>query len=136
MDSKMYLKKGYKINLEIESKKEVVAELRASLDGLKGIEITEKVQGGSIPGDDKFVNKLHKILEMEKEIERLKDFKFELSESIDKVENLLERTLLRYRYVLSLTWEEISEKTGYSLRQVIRIHRKAIKNFEYVTKCH
>ena len=127
------LRKGYKINLEIESKKEVIEELRASLDGLKGIKVTEKVQGKSISGDDKFVNKLNKILEMEKEIDRLKDFKFELSEAIDRVENVLERTLLRYRYILGFTWEEISEKMGYSLRQVIRIHRKALKNFNM---CH
>lgn len=130
MDSKMYLKKGYKINLEIESKKEVVAELRASLDGVKGIKATEKVQGGSIPGDDKFVNKLHKILEMEKEIERLKDFKFELSESIDKVENVLERTLLRYRYILALTWEDIAERMDCSIASVHRIHKRALKKFK------
>lgn len=50
---------------------------------------------------------------MEKEIDKLKDFKFELSEPIDKVENVLERTLLRYRYILGVAWEKVSEKIGY-----------------------
>lgn len=50
---------------------------------------------------------------MEKEIDKLKDFKFELSEPIDKIENVLERALLRYRYILGVAWEEISEKMGY-----------------------
>ena len=46
MTKKQYLKQGYKIRLEIDSRKAVLNDMRATLDGLKAIRISEKVQGG------------------------------------------------------------------------------------------
>lgn len=129
MTKKEYLKKGYRINLEIETKKEVLEELKSNLDGLQAIKLTERVQGGQIPSDDSIMNRMAKILEMEKQLTELYEFRIELSEKIDKLENTNERAVLRYRYVLNLNWEQIADKMGYALRQVHRIHESAIKNF-------
>ena len=52
MTKKQYLKQGYKIRLEIDSKKAVLNDMRATLDGLKAIRISEKVQGGPLPSDE------------------------------------------------------------------------------------
>ena len=38
----------------------------------------------------------------------------------------VERQLLRYRYLLGLTWEEVSEAMHYSWRQVHNIHARAL----------
>lgn len=129
MNKKQYLKQGYRINLEIESKNEVLQELKANLDGLQAIKLTERVQGGKIPSDENIVNRMGKILEMEKQITELHDFQVKLSEEINKMKNVNERLILRYRYVLNLTWVQIADKLGYTLRQVHRIHETAIKNF-------
>ena len=129
MNKKLYLKKGYKIRLEIDSKKAVLDDMRATLDGLKAIRISEKVQGGPLPSDENMVNRITKVIEEEKKLENLYDFMSELSKEIDKIEDVVERALLRYRYFLGLTWEEIADKMGYSLRQVHRIHKRAIENF-------
>lgn len=129
MTKKEYLKKGYRINLEIETKKEVLEELKSNLDGLQAIKLTEKVQGGPIKDDFGIVNKMNKIIEMEKDLNELCDFQIKLSGTIDKLENTNERVVLRLRYILNQTWEEIAEKMGYTLRQIHRIHGNAIKNF-------
>lgn len=129
MDKKRYLKKGYKIRLEIDSKKAVLDDMRATLDGLKAIRISEKVQGGPLPSDENMVNRINKVIEEEKKLENLYDFMSDLSKEIDKIEDVVERALLRYRYFLGLTWEEIADKMGYSLRQVHRIHKSALENF-------
>lgn len=133
MDKKRYLKKGYRINLEIEAKKEVLKELKANLDGIKSIKFSEKVQGGDIPGDNAMFNRINKLMEIEKDLAKLYDIQVELNDKINKVEDFNERMVLRYRYILNYTWEQISEKMGYSSRQVIRIHGEALKNFEI---CH
>lgn len=133
MDKKSYLRRGYRINLEIESKKEVLEELKANLDGIKAIQLSEKVQGGNIPSDNAMFNRINKLMEVEKDLASLYDIQVELNENINKVEDFNERMVLRYRYILNYTWEQISEKMGYSTRQVIRIHGEALKNFEI---CH
>lgn len=133
MDKKRYLRRGYRINLEIESKKEVLEELKANLDGIKAIQLTEKVQGGDIPSDNTMFNRINKLMEVEKDLASLYDIQVELNEKVNKVENFNERMVLRYRYILNYTWEQISEKMGYSTRQVIRIQGEALKNFEI---CH
>lgn len=129
MDRKKYLKKGYRIKLEIESKKAVLEDMRATLDGLQAVRLSEKLQGGPLPSDENMVNRISKIVEEEKKIEILYDFIADLSSEIDKVEDVVERALLRYRYITGLTWEQIAEKMGYCLSQVYRIHNRAFKNF-------
>lgn len=133
MDKKRYLRRGYRINLEIESKKEVLEELKANLDGIKAIHFSEKVQGGDISSDNAMFNRINKLMEVEKDLASLYDTQVELNEKINKVEDFNERMVLRYRYILNYTWEQISVKMGYSTRQVIRIHGEALKNFEI---CH
>ena len=66
MTKKQYLKQGYKIRLEIDSKKAVLNDMRATLDGLKAIRISEKVQGGPLPSDENMVNRITKVIEEEK----------------------------------------------------------------------
>lgn len=132
MDRKKYLKKGYRIKLEIESKKAVLEDMRATLDGLRAVRLSEKLQGGPLPSDENMVNRINKIIEEEKKIEILYDFMADLSSEIDKVEDVLERAILRYRYITCLTWEQIAEKMGYCLSQVYRIRNRAFKNFNKI----
>ena len=129
MKKKEYLRQGYKINLEIETKKEVLEELKSNLDGLQALQNSEKLQGGPIKDDSGIVNKMNKIIEMEKDLNELCNFQIELSQMIDTIENTNERVVLRLRYILNQSWEEIAEKMGYTLRQIHRIHGNAIKNF-------
>lgn len=132
MDKKRYLKKGYRIRLEIDSKKAVLEDMRATLDGLQAVRLSEKLQGGPLPSDESMVNRINKVVEEEKRLETLYDFMADLLKEIDKVDDVVERALLRYRYILGLTWESIAEKLGYSISQVYRIHNRACRNFNKI----
>lgn len=134
MDRKKYLKKGYRIKLEIDSKKAVLEEMRSTLDGLQAVKLTEKLQGGQLPSDESIANRIAKVVEEEEKLAVLYDFVASLSTEIDKIEDVVERALLRYRYIKGYTWEQISEELGYSIAQVYRIHKRAFKNFNKINE--
>lgn len=134
MNNIEFLKKGYRLKLEIESKKEVLEELKTNLDGLQAVRLSERFQGGPLPSDESMVNRINKVLEEEKSLEKLYNFMADLLKEIDKVDDVVERALLRYRYILGLTWENIAEKLGYSISQVYRIHNRACRNFNKINE--
>lgn len=134
MDRKKYLKKGYRIKIEIDSKKAVLEEMRSTLDGLQAVKLTEKLQGGQLPSDESIANRIAKVVEEEEKLAVLYDFVASLSTEIDKVEDTLERAILRYRYITCLTWEQIAERMGYSMAQIYRIRNRAFKNFNKINE--
>lgn len=58
----------------------------------------------------------------------LEVLKVEISKTIETLSDPVERVIMKWRYVLFKTWEEIIEVTGYSRTQVFRFHRKALKH--------
>lgn len=135
MTKKQYLRQGYKIRMSIKSEEEVLKELGENLDGLQAIKLAEKVQGGPIKDDTQFIEKVDKIIRIEQEIYKkiaeLKAFQAKLYQEIELLEDLTEQVLMRSRYILNLTWEEIAERIGYSVMQTHRIHKKALENFKF-----
>lgn len=49
---------------------------------------------------------------------------------IRAMENSDEQEVLRYRYISGMKWDAITEKMGYSWRQIHRIHSSALLNFK------
>lgn len=130
MSAKKFLQKGYRINLEIETRQQVIDELKSTLDGLKGINYKiEKVQGGAMSSEH-LTEKIAKITKLEKNITYLHNLLYQINEKIDSLENPNERLILRMRYILNFKWDSICDKMGYSRRQVQRIHDEAIKKIK------
>lgn len=130
MSTKNFLQKGYRINLEIETRQQVIDELKSTLDGLKGINYKiEKMQGG-VMSSEHLTEKIAKITELEKSITYLHNLLYQINEKIDSLENPNERLILRMRYILNFKWDSICDKMGYSKRQVQRIHDEAIKKIK------
>lgn len=73
-----------------------------------------------------------KIVMFENEISgklaELEVIKNEISVTIDKLSDPVERIILMWRYVLFKTWDEIINVTGYSRTQVFRFHRNALRH--------
>ena len=95
----------------------------------KGIDISlERVQGGK---ENSVEDRLLKIAELEYEINRqidaLVEAKCEIIKAISEVENITYRTLLLNYYVNGNTWEQVAENMGYEVRQIYRIHDRALK---------
>lgn len=136
MNKKQYLKQGYRLKKELEHDKDMLKELRQNLDGLKAIQLSEKVQGGQIPDDSKMIARMDKIIELEKKINTefcdLIDFKNELLEKLQTIKDTDEKMLMESRYYLLMSWEEIAEKLCYSLSHTYTIHGRALKNFEII----
>lgn len=72
---------------------------------------------------------------MVKFIELQEQYKYKLQQLVEaqtEVEELIkdleptERTLLRFRYIEGLVWEEVCVRMGYSWRQTHRLHSKTL----------
>ena len=64
----------------------------------------------------RYLAKLDIILNEEKEIEKV----------IDTLEDSRERTVMRYRYISGLEWEEVCVKAHYSWKHTHRLHSSAL----------
>lgn len=49
--------------------------------------------------------------------------------NVSRMESEIEKDVLLLKYISGYTWEEISEMTNYSLRQVYNIHNHALNHF-------
>lgn len=49
--------------------------------------------------------------------------------NVNNMDSEIEKNILLLKYISGYTWEEISEMTNYSLRQVYNIHNQALKHF-------
>jgi DNA-directed RNA polymerase specialized sigma subunit len=64
----------------------------------------------------KYLAKLDVILNEEKDIEKV----------IDALKDSRERTIMRYRYISGLEWEEVCVKSHYSWKHTHRLHSSAL----------
>lgn len=65
----------------------------------------------------RYLGKLDIILNEEKEIEKF----------IDSLKDSRERTIMRYRYISGLEWEEVCVKAHYSWQHTHRLHASALE---------
>lgn len=70
------------------------------------------------------------IIKLEEEVKELYNRQLILYNKIESIDNLLDKAILRYRYILGYTYEAIAEKTGYSEKQVYRILKKLDKKYK------
>ena len=85
------------------------------------------------PSDAHFVTCLHKINEIqadvEKKVAQLITLRDEINARIDLLADSEEQLALRYRYIDNCTWEEIENLMTVSERTVFRIHGSALQHF-------
>lgn len=77
------------------------------------------------------------IVRLEDEIEKLKAERLEkikiysgIEEQIKAMADDNEREVLRLRYIIGFSWEEVAVKMGYGWRHVHKIHSSALRNFK------
>lgn len=77
------------------------------------------------------------IVALDEQIELLKRERLEkvtiykdIEMRIREMESSDEQEVLRYRYISGMKWDAITEKMGYSWRQIHRIHSSALLNFK------
>lgn len=135
MTAKEYLLKLKDLDTKINRKLEKISALRTSLTSIPAVNTTEeRVKGGNIAGDARFVKTLAEISKLETEVnqyvDRLVDEKCKVINEIYQLDNDLHTKILYKKYVEFKNFNSIAEEFKYSHRYVLSIHKQALKNFE------
>ena len=84
--------------------------------------------------EEKLVKLADKSIDINLKIDELVDFKIEMGNYIDQLEDERHRVILRERYINGLSFCEISDILGYTERHLHRIHGEALLAFQSVLK--
>lgn len=106
-------------------------EFRERNDGLKAIVMDDMPHGHNPRDLSDYVAELdHLEREMTAKIWEYIDACKDVQRAIDKSPNDYHKRLLRMIYLDFMSFEAIAVKTGYSYRQVVRMHRRAVEELE------
>lgn len=92
---------------------------------LSGVHSTNKSDMGNYIV--KFLDLAENCSKLAEEAERCKK---EIIDAIEKIEDKNSRIVLRYRYILFLTYPEIAKRMNYSMTRIYELHRNGLKLLE------
>lgn len=132
MTTKEYLCQISRLDRMINNKLSEISQLRELAMSVSAVKNEERVQ--TTPNFDKIGTAYCKIEEMEEKLDKLidefVDKKNLIISQIDKIENETYYEILFARYIEKKTFEKIADEMTYSWRQVIRLHGRALQEFE------
>ena len=132
MDTKQYLQQISRLDRMINNKLAEISQLRELAMSVSAVKNEERVQ--NTPNFDKIGTAYCKIEEMEEKLDKLideyVDKKNLIISQIDKIDNEAYYEILFARYIEKKTFEKIADEMTYSWRQVIRLHGRALQEFE------
>ena len=127
--TKEELKQYRKLGMELERLENTIARMQAEIESPKKQLITGMPHGGNpVTMEDKVAKLLDIQALYNRQWDKLIELRRQIETAIAGVQDPRERTLLGYRYIDGLSWEEICVKMNYSWRQIHRIHARALKN--------
>ena len=134
MTALTFLSQGYKLELQVQSKLQQIADLRALATQVRSYSDHEPVSHTS--DVTAMQSTVAKIVEEEEtlnaRIDALVDAKREIREVIDCVEDVTLRLILEKRHLLFQPWDEIAIDLGITSRWAKDRHREALKAVERV----
>ena len=134
MSALVFLSQGYKLELQIQSKLQQIADLRALATQVHSFSSTEPVS--HTRDVTAMQSTIAKIVEEEQilnaKIDALVDAKREIREVIDCVEDVTLRLILEKRHLLFQPWEEIAIDLGITSRWAKDRHKEALKAVERI----
>lgn len=129
MTAKEYLLQARYLDNRIASKREQIQNLNDL--ATKCTSTWSDMPRSQPNGRSRMADCVVQIIDLENEISadmlELINLKKEITETINKVDNIEYKTLLEKRYLCFITWEQISDDMGISLRNIYRIHGQALK---------
>ena len=132
MDTKQYLQQISRLDRMINNKLAEISQLRELAMSVSAVKNEERVQ--TTPNFDKIGTAYCKIEEMEEKLDKLidefVDKKNLIISQIDEIENETYYEILFARYIEKKTFEKIADEMTYSWRQIIRLHGRALQEFE------
>ena len=132
MKTKDYLSQVSRLNKMINNKLSEISQLRELSVSISAIGNDEKVQ--TSPNFDKIGTAIAKIDELEINLDKMIDEYLVKREriiaQIDTMEEESVYQILFSRYIEKKTFEKIATEMEYSWRQIVRLHGKALQQFE------
>ena len=132
MNTKAYLNQIKRLDMMINNKLAEIYRLKNMASGIFISTDSERVQASG--NKDRLGNTVAKIIDLERETDKLIDILFDkrnnIIKQIDSLSNSDYYQILALRYVNYDTFNDISGKTGWSIRQVFRLHGEALQEFE------
>ena len=129
MTAREFLNQAYKLDQRINSKLEQVSVLNDL--ALKVTGVITGMPHSPNHGSSRVADAVDKIVDLQAEINRdvdaLVDIKREITHVIKAVDNTDCRLLLEMRYLCYRSWEQIAVDMSYSIDNVFRVHRKALR---------
>jgi len=135
VNAKEYLSQLNQLDTMINQRIKEKDSIRSYLSDLSAVEFAqEKVQGGKLPGETGFTEKVIRLIDLETEIDRLiddyVDLKHKIIGQIHNLNNANHIKLLYSRYVERKRFEEIAVDMNYAYQYVKQLHKNALQEFE------
>ena len=122
---KQFLKSYLELNKEINQRLDEIAQIRSLAEKTTTI-LTGMPKGGGYTREDTYI-KLHEVeLEVDKYVDKYVDLKHEIEAYINKLNQPIYRTIIRYKYINGYSFQKIAFKVNYDIRHVQRIHGYAL----------
>lgn len=132
METKQYLGQISRLDRMINNKLSEISQLRELSMSVSAVKNGERVQ--TSPNFDKIGTMYCKIEAMEEKLDKLideyVDKKNLIIQQIDSIENEVYYNILFAKYIEKKTFETIACEMAYSWRQIIRLHGRALQEFE------
>ena len=132
MTTKNYLNQISRLDSVIQNKLTEIMQCRELSVSLTAVSSDIKVR--TSPDMDKIGNSIARLAEMEQQLDELIDHyvdkKSRIIAQIDAMEDEVHYQILFARYIERKTFEKIALELNYSLRQISRVHEKALIKFE------
>ena len=133
---------GKKDVRRLEEELEELDEMQKNVRGVRYSGYSDMPRGGRKKTDlSDYIVEIEKTQEKicAARYQRIKVFQ-EVKDAIEQLPTATEREVMSYRYLRLMEWEKISGKIDIDLRQIYRIHDKALKSIEKILKvvieCH
>ena len=127
---KEYLRRYHAAELAEQEIREEIDDLR--MNKMFPALIKDGMPHGSSCGDlSAYAVQLDELLiELKDQMEKRIKIRREITEKIEAMQDETEKTVLRLRYIHWMRWEQIADRMGYSIRNITKIHGKALAHFE------
>ena len=130
MTAKDYLRDIRRMDLEIKTLQEQIEMLRQDAECVKSMQVSDMPKGGkSRDMSDAVVDSADLQMICARYMSELTQKRKEAMDLIMQVDGSELRTILLMRYLQGLDWDDIADRTNYSLRTVFSLHGEALNEF-------
>ena len=132
MTAKEYFNRIRFISAGLRVKEQELQQLESDLYAIRSVDTSRERIDGGIPVS--MADKVARIRDMQivinKEWDQLLDLRKEARDQIMQLEDGRFRAVLTERYLNNKRWEQIAVDMNYTYRNIIKIHGKALQQFE------